>query len=151
MFGWEMHAGILIHDNMFGLILQRLGKKSLLIGIFRKFSHLKVATITISKEIFKIFFSIRWDEMGRYDLPTSMNYALKVGGQKKLSFVCISFGCTLFFIAAIEHQNLNHQVESVFALAPSTFMTRVDDPFLREVFRFYNQIVVYQIIYEHNI
>jgi hypothetical protein len=39
--------------------------------------------------------------MGSEDIPGSINYILNLTGEKKLSFVCLSFGCTLFFIAMI--------------------------------------------------
>lgn len=80
--------------------------------------------------------------MGFYDLDTSISYALKVGRQEKLSYVCISFGCTLFFIATIEQPTLNHHIESAFALAPSTFLAHMKNPFLKGIVSSYHLIVV---------
>lgn len=70
----------------------------------------------------------RWDEMGQMDIPASVNYVLKVSQQDKLVFVCLSFGCTLFFIAASTHPSLNQQVDVVFALAPSTRVANMRQP-----------------------
>ena len=45
------------------------------------------------------YWDFSWDEIGSEDIPASLKYVLNITGEKKLSFVCLSFGCTLFFIA----------------------------------------------------
>lgn len=75
----------------------------------------------------------RWDEMGHQDIPASFNYVMRVTGQKKLVFICLSFGCTLFFIAAATYPSINQNVDVVFALAPSTRVANMRQP----IFDFY--------------
>ena len=90
------------------------------------------------------YYPCRWHEMGKYDITASIRYVLNVTKRKKLSYVCLSFGCTLFFIAAIENEQVNHQVDSVYAMGPSTFMAHMSHPGLRALVRFYHQITVTQ-------
>jgi lysosomal acid lipase/cholesteryl ester hydrolase len=67
--------------------------------------------------------------MGSEDIPGSINYILNLTGEKKLSFVCLSFGCTLFFIAMIVQPELNNSIEVAVALAPSGRLSNVQNAF----------------------
>ena len=58
--------------------------------------------------------------MGRYDIPANIEYILEATGQEKLVFVGHSLGCTLFYIAMIEHPHLNDKIETMISLAPTT-------------------------------
>ena len=52
----------------------------------------------------------RWDEMGYYDIPATINYILATTGWPKLSYVGHSLGCGVFFIAMATHPKLNAKV-----------------------------------------
>ena len=52
----------------------------------------------------------RWDEMGQYDLPASLDYVLRVTQQPTLIYVGHSLGCGVFFIAMATHPKLNAKV-----------------------------------------
>lgn len=54
---------------------------------------------------------LRWDEIGRYDLPAAINYVLTTTGQAKLSYIGHSLGSGSFFIAMITHPELNSKIE----------------------------------------
>jgi len=75
--------------------------------------------ITLSPDE-KPFWDFSSDEMGRYDIPANIEYILEATGQEKLVFVGHSLGCTLFYIAMIEHPHLNDRIEMMFSLAPTT-------------------------------
>lgn len=62
----------------------------------------------------------RWDEMGRYDIPASIDYVLNTTGHTKLAgFVGYSLGCALFYIAAVEQPRINEKVQVMIALGPT--------------------------------
>lgn len=63
--------------------------------------------------------------MGAKDLPAVVKHILAVTKQEKLSYVGYSLGCTIFFIAMIEHPELNDAVESMFALAPASNLASI--------------------------
>lgn len=63
--------------------------------------------------------------MGAKDIPAVINHILKQTKQEKLSYVGYSLGCTIFFIAMIEHPELNNVVESMFALAPTSSLANI--------------------------
>lgn len=67
----------------------------------------------------------RWDEMGAKDIPASVKYILHETRQEKLSYVGYSLGCTIFFIAMIEHPELNNSVDAMFALAPASNLANI--------------------------
>ena len=58
--------------------------------------------------------------MGRYDISANIEYILKTTGEEKLIYVGHSLGCTLFYIAMIEHPQLNDKIETMISLAPTT-------------------------------
>jgi lysosomal acid lipase/cholesteryl ester hydrolase len=49
-----------------------------------------------------------------------MKYILSKTNQKSLVFICHSLGCGLFFIAMIEHPELNNSVDVMIALGPTS-------------------------------
>ena len=56
--------------------------------------------------------------MGNFDIPAVIDYILKQTGEPKLIYVGHSLGSAMFFIAMINHPQLNDKVEMMFALAP---------------------------------
>ena len=74
----------------------------------------------------------RWDEMGKLDIPASVDYVLNVTKQEKLAaFFAYSLGASLFYIGAIENPKLNDKVEVMIALGPAVSMAN-----LKNYFRF---------------
>ena len=69
----------------------------------------------------------RWDEMGRYDISANIEYILKTTGEEKIAYVGHSLGCTLFYIAMIEHPHLNDKIEIMFSLAPTTSVANLSN------------------------
>jgi hypothetical protein len=82
--------------------------------------------------------------MGSEDIPASLNYVMNLTGEKKVIYICLSFGCTLFFIAMSTQPELNNVIDVMVALAPSTSLTNIKDPLLNYyIVPFYDLIQVF--------
>lgn len=78
--------------------------------------------------VFELFFK-RWDELGMYDLPASIDYVLKETGHKKVSYVGYSLGSAVYFVGANLKPELNDKIEVVINLAPTSTVQRLDNLF----------------------
>ena len=87
-----------------------------------------------------------WDEMGSEDIPASINYILELTGEKQLSFICGSFGCSLFFIAIITQPELNNSIDVLLAWAPSVSLKNVKNPIAKFVERHWEEYEVWSIV-----
>ncbi|XP_033107826.1 lysosomal acid lipase/cholesteryl ester hydrolase-like [Anneissia japonica] len=74
------------------------------------------------------FWAWSFDEMAAYDLPSMVNYVLKVSNQKKLSYVGHSQGTTMGFIAFSNNQQLAEKINLFVALAPVANVTNMESP-----------------------
>lgn len=71
---------------------------------------------------------VRWDEMGRYDIPACIDYVLDVTEQEKLAaYIGYSLGCTLFFIGAINKPRMNEQVDMMIGLGATSSIAHLDN------------------------
>jgi len=77
------------------------------------------------------FWRFSYDEMGKYDLPDSIDYILKVSGQKKLSLVGHSEGTTQTWAALSEMPDLASKLHSVTALGPVASVGHTRNRFIR--------------------
>ncbi|MBW04294.1 Gastric triacylglycerol lipase, partial [Eschrichtius robustus] len=59
-----------------------------------------------------------FDEMAKYDLPSTINFILNKTGQKKLHYVGHSQGTTIGFIAFSTNPTLAQKIKAFYALAP---------------------------------
>jgi len=82
--------------------------------------------VTLSPED-EPYWEYSWDEMGRYDIPANIDYILETTGEEKLIYVGHSLGCTLFYIAMIEHPHLNDKIENMISLAPTTSVASLNN------------------------
>uniref|UniRef100_A0A1B0DL49 Lipase n=1 Tax=Phlebotomus papatasi TaxID=29031 RepID=A0A1B0DL49_PHLPP len=81
------------------------------------------------------FWDFEWHELGVLDLPTMVNYALLVTGEKKLHFVGHSQGATAAFVLLSMQPQYNRAFRTVQALAPVTFMKYTKSPFFKTLSR----------------
>ncbi|XP_049881145.1 lipase 1-like [Pectinophora gossypiella] len=81
------------------------------------------------------FFNFSWDEMGRYDLPATIDYILSVTERKKMSYVGHSQGTTAFFVMCSELPEYNDKISVAIAMSPVTFFSHFFSPFLRFLFK----------------
>ena len=71
----------------------------------------------------------RWEELGQYDLPASIDYVLKETGHEKVSYVGYSLGSAIFFVGANLKPDLNDKIEVMIGLAPTSTVQRLDNAF----------------------
>lgn len=112
MSGWVTSAGIPTQGS-----IRRLTHPIKITGISRT---LKIQIPKKKHHFNTIYLLYSVDEMGKYDIPASINYVLSVTGQSSLSYVGHSMGCAVFFIAMTYHPELNSKIDVMVALAPAT-------------------------------
>ena len=57
------------------------------------------------------FIELSWDEIGKYDVPATINYVLGKTGKSKLSYIGYSLGSTTYFISMIARPEMNSKVD----------------------------------------
>lgn len=61
-----------------------------------------------------------WDEMGQFDITSSIDYVLNVTREETLAaYIGYSLGCSLFFISAIERPEMNDKVDVMIGFGPT--------------------------------
>lgn len=88
------------------------------------------------------FWKFSWDEMGNIDLPTMIDYALKVSGEQRLHYVGHSQGTTAFFVMGSMRPAYNSKIISMHALAPVAYMANNRNLLLNILAPFSNNIEV---------
>ena len=63
-----------------------------------------------------------WHEMGVYDLPAVIDYALHYTAQKSLYYVGHSMGSTMFYVLMSVKPEYNAKIRHMVALAPVAFL-----------------------------
>ncbi|KAL9693316.1 hypothetical protein quinque_012601 [Culex quinquefasciatus] len=86
------------------------------------------------------FWDFSWHQIGLYDLPAMVDYALQVTGESALHYVGHSQGTTAFFVMTSLRPEYNGKIRSMQALAPVAFMGHLQSPFLRVLAPFVDQI-----------
>ena len=66
------------------------------------------------------FWDFSWDELGKYDLPATLDFIKGKTGFPKIKYVCHSQGCTMLFALAFERPDyINENIDLVSAFAPA--------------------------------
>ncbi|XP_053614874.1 lipase 3-like [Plodia interpunctella] len=78
--------------------------------------------ITLSPDCAE-FWQFTWDEMGRYDLPATIDYILKETKQEKLAYIAHSQGTTIFFVMASELPEYNDKISVMIALSAVSYLS----------------------------
>lgn len=86
-------------------------------------------------------FVLRFDEMGRYDLPAVIRYVLDRTGYSTMSYIGHSMGCAIFFICMTYHPELNKKIDVMIALAPASSLAESETG-IRFQARFVDQLLV---------
>ncbi|XP_058064940.1 lipase 3-like [Anopheles bellator] len=86
------------------------------------------------------FWNFSWHEIGYFDLPAMIDYALGNTGHTTLQYAGHSQGTTSFFVMASLRPDYNKKIRSMQALAPVAFMSNLRSPFVRALAPFVNQI-----------
>lgn len=69
-----------------------------------------------------------FDEFAKYDLPASLEFALRVSKQRRISYVGHSQGTTIGFAAFSKNQALAAKVDLFVALAPVATVSNMKSP-----------------------
>ncbi|XP_035891469.1 lipase 3-like [Anopheles stephensi] len=82
------------------------------------------------------FWKFSWHEIGRYDIPATIDYILEQTGHRRLQYVGHSQGTTGFFVMASTRPEYNDKIIQMNALAPVAFMGHMKSPLLQFMTKF---------------
>ncbi|XP_055300239.1 lipase 3-like [Sitodiplosis mosellana] len=88
----------------------------------------------------KKYWNFSWHEIGRYDLPATIDYVLKESNHSQCHVIGHSQGATSFFVMTSERPDYNEKVLLMTALAPPVFMGHVDNELLQLNVRYLSSI-----------
>ncbi|KAN0034470.1 hypothetical protein ACTFIV_000983 [Dictyostelium citrinum] len=74
------------------------------------------------------YWDFSFDEMGQFDLPSTIDYIINVTGNSKVNYIGHSQGTTMGFIGFIEGNELTKKINTFFALAPVARVTHCKSP-----------------------
>ncbi|XP_044880159.1 lysosomal acid lipase/cholesteryl ester hydrolase-like isoform X1 [Mauremys mutica] len=77
------------------------------------------------------FWEFSFDEMGKYDIPAVLYFAMNKTGQKQLYYVAHSEGTTLGFVAFSIRPDLAQRIKMFFALGPVATITFAKSPMVQ--------------------
>lgn len=76
------------------------------------------------------FWDFSWHEIGVYDLPAMIDYALTFSGQSKLHYIGHSMGTTVYLVLISELPQYGDKIISSQLLAPAAYMHNVKSPYV---------------------
>ncbi|XP_026751685.1 lipase 3-like [Galleria mellonella] len=79
------------------------------------------------------FWDFTWDEIGRYDLPIMIDYALNATNQEQLIYIGHSQGTTTFFVLCSERPEYNDKIRLMVALSAVSFLSHTKSLFFQIV------------------
>lgn len=100
-----------------------------------------------SREDRKKYWNFSWHEIGKYDLPATIDYVLKRSNHSRVHYVGHSQGTTAFFVMASERPEYNDKILLMTAMAPPVYMAHVSNELLQLNVRYLNQIEVRRYIF----
>ncbi|KAJ2951436.1 hypothetical protein O0L34_g13589 [Tuta absoluta] len=86
--------------------------------------------LTLPKDAHQ-YWDFSWDEIGRYDLPATIDLVLKETGKSKLIYVGFSQGTTSFYVMASERPKYAEKISLMISLAPAAWISNMKSPILR--------------------
>lgn len=76
---------------------------------------------------------LRWDEIGMYDLPATIDYILQKSGTKKIYYVGHSQGGTSFLVMLSEKPEYNEKIVVASLLAPAAYFEEIKNSTLLKI------------------
>ncbi|XP_075978831.1 lipase 1-like [Anticarsia gemmatalis] len=86
------------------------------------------------------YWQFSWEQIGAYDLPAMIDYALAYTGNERLHYIGHSQGTTSFFAMAALRPEYNQKITSMQALAPVAYMANNRSPLLWFISPYANDI-----------
>lgn len=96
------------------------------------------------------FWDFTLDEIGRYDVPATIDYILDLTGKSQLHYVGHSQGTTIFWIMCSEKPEYNQKVQLMQALGPVAFLKHTKSYLINFMANFQNTAEVIFAV-KHNI
>ncbi|XP_062540108.1 lipase 3-like [Armigeres subalbatus] len=87
------------------------------------------------------YWDFSWHEIGYYDLPAMIDYALNKTGSDKLQYVGHSQGTTTYFAMTSSRPEYNQKIALMTALSPAVVLKRVRSPILQVLLNLADQIM----------
>lgn len=79
------------------------------------------------------FWNYTMDEIGKNDMPATIDYILEVTKQDSLNYIGYSMGGTVFFIMLSTLPEYNKKISRAYLIAPAVYMKNMDNLTLRNV------------------
>ncbi|KAK9731502.1 alpha/beta-hydrolase lipase region [Popillia japonica] len=86
------------------------------------------------------FWDFSWHEIGSIDLPTMIDYVLRVTGRQQVFYIGHSQGTTAFWVMLSERPEYNDKIRLMVALAPIAYMSNLTNPFFQLLAMFHNTL-----------
>jgi lysosomal acid lipase/cholesteryl ester hydrolase len=83
---------------------------------------------TMNPDNDQAYWHFTWDEMAKYDLPTSLDYVLKTTGKEKMFYVGHSMGSTTYLVMNSLNQTWADRVELATFFAPVAYVDHMTSP-----------------------
>ncbi|KAJ2945980.1 hypothetical protein O0L34_g4899 [Tuta absoluta] len=87
-------------------------------------------SLTLPKDAYQ-YWDFSWDEIGRYDLPATIDFILSETGKLQLRYVGFSQGTTSFYVMASERPEYAKKISLMVALAPVAWFSNIKSPLLK--------------------
>ncbi|XP_055838134.1 lipase 1-like [Episyrphus balteatus] len=88
------------------------------------------------------FWDFSWHEIGMYDLPAMIDYALATTGARRIQYIGHSQGCTAFFVMCSMRPEYNKKIISMHALAPAAYLSDTEDhPYIKAIDLYFKSVV----------
>ncbi|XP_047991393.1 lysosomal acid lipase/cholesteryl ester hydrolase-like [Leguminivora glycinivorella] len=87
--------------------------------------------ITLDPDKDTAFWDFSIDEIGKYDLPATIDFVLNHTGEPQLSYIGVSQGAGSFFVMCSERPEYSDKVKVLIALAPSSKHVHTKSPIFR--------------------
>nr|CAD7269101.1 unnamed protein product [Timema shepardi] len=71
--------------------------------------------------------------MGLYDLSATINHILSVTGEKRLFYIGISLGTTIFYVLTSSRPEYNSKTRAMFSLGPTAYFGTLRSPLFKFV------------------
>nr|CAD7265973.1 unnamed protein product [Timema shepardi] len=79
------------------------------------------------------YWNFSYHEMGLYDLSATINYILSVTGEKRLFYIGVSMGTTIFYVLTSSRPEYNSKIRAMFSLAPAAYFGTLRSPLFKFV------------------
>lgn len=77
---------------------------------------------TLNPNVSELYWNFSFHEIGKYDLPAIIDFALAKTNQSSLHYIGHSQGCSAFFVMTTIRPEYNVKIATMTAMAPAVFL-----------------------------